>query len=337
MTEEKEQNYFFGHLLLALIVFSITALIFCGYRLLPIHRPGPLWVISFNATGIVFGVWVGANLFNDMFPHTTLIKLYKKVHARELVWTSVIYFIFLAIALRLHPWLHSNPNDYKDSEPARELVRLSAYTIPVFCFLVPLYWRSENRREPRVFCPKCKHFTSREEPWLCGFCKKVNNNTGRFHFLYQCEFCDEVPEHYLCPHCTHPIQLGQRDSITHPAQQWQAPAALVPIDKDAPHKERILEIRQAKEFVQSQNELAAELLKYNRNEEALKQIRAIPEKARSKREQLEHDLSLHEDQHLGIYEIARAKLAEAEKKYANDPDELQRYREMMTKWLRKNT
>jgi hypothetical protein len=52
-------------------------------------------------------------------------------------------------------------------------------------------------------CSVCSRTLTTEEPWICGYCRRPNNNPAGFSFLDQCEHCGRQPGAYTCLYCGH--------------------------------------------------------------------------------------------------------------------------------------
>src|SRR5688572_5049342 len=91
------------------------------------------------------------------------------------------------------------------SFPFAWIIDLALIGILYFVFVYVL-----EQRVIGIDCPHCGKYLATNTPWICGFCKKLNENGDEYPFVHKCRSCGAEPRAYKCHHraCAKLIFLG---------------------------------------------------------------------------------------------------------------------------------
>lgn len=200
---------------------------------------------------------------------------------------------------------------------------------PFGIFLILIFRFFAINKKITMFCDHCGKYIFWGDPWICGFCDKENYNQT---ILYKCKYCDQSPHSFVCPHCEKLVHLDDlnNNNNEHPARMVNMKPS-PKISPDEVHAREVIELQRKKELTR----LNAELVK---EEAALKAVRQTNNNLTEKPcgEQLEESFSKFRDRNLAVAMIAKRELLNAENKYRDDSDMLEKYRMTVLDWQETN-
>ncbi len=217
-----------------------------------------------------------------------------------------------------------------DATTAYQIIFGVIFGLAGLSFLIDIALGLCSGWDTRIFCSHCGKFTRLDSTWVCGYCDTVN----RGPIFDACELCKNEPKACPCQHCKQVIFFSEDRDVRHMAVGWIPP---LPVAGET-DEERAKRLRFEKErrehdlaIVRLDAELATEMKR-------LKFIVEGPKPAsKSTAHPLEEDFERTKDQFVKVHEIANRALQEALAKYQNDPDMLERYRNLVADWKSRNS
>lgn len=218
----------------------------------------------------------------------------------------VAVFIFISLFLRGLPFVWA----------------LNAITMVLLYFI---YFYVLEHRAIGIDCTNCGKYLATNTPWVCGFCRKSNDNGNAFPFVHQCGHCGAEPRAYKCHHreCGKLVFLGADELEENFAHCLNASPEVKPVEEDEL-------VKREKEKRDMEHEII--MTELTRKLNAEKQ-RIDLEKKRTPKERLEKSFEEHHASTMGAREIAEEKRKAVKKLYKGNKQMQDAALEAIEDWL----
>jgi hypothetical protein len=188
------------------------------------------------------------------------------------------------------------------------LLFIDAIAIVAMCYV----YRIWDNRPIRIECGRCDSIIFSNVPWVCGFCKKINNDWLQYPFVAECAYCGNEPKVYRCHHkdCGEPIFLSEDQSVTNIASHSLSEIPQPEIDKRFSKRQEHADRKEDKE-----NEIAmAEL------DQKLKSIRQRSKNPKTPYNEHEQKYEKVYGDLMGAKKYFHKKRIEIDEEFKNEPE-----------------
>jgi hypothetical protein len=186
-----------------------------------------------------------------------------------------------------------------------------------------------DKRAIGMHCNHCLKYLASNTPWVCGYCKKPNNNANDYPFVGPCAHCGNEPKAYKCHRagCKQIIFLSEDRDDSNYAYCLNEPTES---SLDAP-KNKALEMEEARREKDHEVVMAALDVKLKESKNQL-----VEPKIKTPYEIQQEKFTRFYQGAMGAEDIADRALAAARVEFKDDLEALARRETIIKEWRRMN-